>query len=140
LLKGVALLAMGLFVVTAGSELVAQAGDGVYPQKEITIKGKKPARFSHEKHLGMGMDCAQCHHNDKHEPLTAEAIGGMADTSVMQCASCHKKGFQNSKLQKRKSVFHARCRECHKAGFNDKKGPTKCNSCHIKKKRKLEGC
>jgi len=89
----------------------------------------------------MGMQCGQCHHNDRHEPYTAEELAGLTDSGVLQCATCHKKGFANPDLEKRKDVFHGRCRTCHKAGYNGRKGPGKCNSCHIKKKRKkLEGC
>jgi hypothetical protein len=119
----------------------AQAGDPIQvPDKSITIKGKKPVKFKHNVHLDLGVTCGQCHHDDSHNPRTAETIGTMADSTALQCATCHNSDFANPKLQKAKDIFHANCKTCHKAGFNDKKGPTKCSGCHVKKKRAIEGC
>jgi len=130
--------AIAALVLAVGPVWATEPGP---PPGELTIQGKKPARFSHEKHLGQGMECGQCHHDADHAPLTAEAIGKLSDSGTLQCATCHKEGFANAKLQRRKDVFHARCRTCHKEGYNGKKGPTRCNACHLKKKRKkLEGC
>ena len=138
LIAGVAavVLAAGLVMKTASAEEAM----AIAPQQDITIEGKKPAVFSHQKHLALGMECAVCHHNSDHEGLTAEAIKGLADSKSLQCVSCHNETFANAELQKQKDIFHARCRECHKAGYNGKTGPSKCNDCHIKTKKKLEGC
>ena len=138
LITGVALMA--LVAGFAMKNAAAEEGTGIAPQQAITIAGKKPAVFDHQKHLALGMQCAVCHHNSDHEGLTAEAIKGLPNSKSLQCANCHNENFANAELQKRKDVFHGRCRECHKAGYNGKKGPTKCNDCHIKTKRKLEGC
>ena len=119
----------------------AQAEDPIQaPDKSITIKGKKPVKFKHNVHLDLGVTCGQCHHDDSHNPRSAETIAAMADGTTLQCATCHNSDFTNPKLQKAKDVFHANCKTCHKAGFNDKKGPTKCSGCHVKKKRAIEGC
>jgi len=121
-------------IVSAGAPAIA-------PQEELTIDGKKPARFSHPTHLNMGLDCASCHHDKDHEPLSAEAIGEMKDFSSLKCVSCHNSQHLNKDLQKAKDVFHAKCKTCHKEGFAGKKGPKKCTSCHLKKKAKAyEGC
>ncbi len=121
---------------------VSLAGTAAAPTGELRIEGKKPARFSHATHLAQGMDCGQCHHDAKHQPLSAQAIEArLSAGGTLACGSCHTKGVANKKLQRRKAVFHGRCRTCHKQGYNGKKGPTRCNGCHIKKKRKkLEGC
>lgn len=139
LITGVALLTMVAGVAIQNG--AAQEGKDIAPQQEITIAGKKPARFDHQKHLALGMKCAVCHHDKDHNGLTAEAIKGMADKKSLECVSCHNKSFANANLQKEKDVFHARCRECHKAGYEGKNGPKNCSACHIKKARKkLEGC
>ncbi|MDF1578579.1 MAG: cytochrome c3 family protein [Desulfobulbales bacterium] len=127
-------LALGITAVQAGDPLKA-------PTEPITIAGKKPVEFDHAVHRELGVACAACHHDEGHNPRTAEDIAALADRAALQCASCHNDEFANPKLQGRKDIFHANCRECHKAGFNDKKGPTGCNDCHTKKKRKaIEGC
>lgn len=120
---------------------LAQAGDPVSaPDKTITIKGKKPVKFKHTVHLDLGVTCGECHHDEKHEPRTAESIGALADSKSLECASCHNGDFANPKLQKPKDIFHANCKTCHKAGVDGKKGPTKCSGCHVKKKKAIEGC
>ena len=103
------------------------------PTEELTIDGKKPARFPHATHLSIGIACGVCHHDGEHQGLSSEAIGAMNDASVLKCVSCHNPDHPDKKLQKAKDIFHARCKECHKTGYEGKKGPTKCTGCHIKK-------
>lgn len=110
------------------------------PAETITIDGKKPVKFSHQIHVDLGVSCGECHHNKEHNPLTKQEISEMADSSTLQCVSCHNKDFKTAKLQERKNIFHTNCRDCHKKGFADKKGPTKCTDCHGKKKKVVEGC
>ena len=105
------------------------------PDKEIVIEGKKPARFDHQKHLALGVTCGVCHHDADHKPLTEEAILAMDSAKKLECQSCHNQDFANEKLNSVKLAFHARCKECHKQGVGDKKGPTKCTDCHLKKKK-----
>jgi hypothetical protein len=103
------------------------------PAEEIVIKGtKKSAKFSHPKHLDLGVSCGQCHHNADHQSLTDKDISAMENGNQLRCASCHNKDFADTKLQTQKAIFHARCKECHKQGVDGKKGPTKCTGCHIK--------
>ena len=54
----------------------------------------------------------------------------------MKCDDCHKSEHFMKNNEWTKDAGHALCKDCHKAN----NGPTKCNDCHIKKKRKLEGC
>jgi len=122
-----------------GGSVVMAGEPAMAPQEELTIEGKKPARFSHPVHLNLGLDCASCHHDQEHKPLSAEAIGALGDTSQLKCVTCHNSGFPNKDLQKAKDVFHARCQTCHKEGFAGKTGPKKCTDCHLKKKG-YEGC
>ena len=106
------------------------------PTEEIVIKGnEKSARFAHSVHIRMGLICGTCHHDANHEPYSQKAINVMENSNPLRCNSCHNANFANSKLTSRKMIFHARCKECHKKGFNGKHGPTKCNGCHIKKKK-----
>jgi len=127
-------MALGIGAVQAGDQIKA-------PEKSITIDGKKPVIFSHTTHLELGVACAECHHDEKHQPRNAETIATLTDSSVLQCATCHNSDFANQKLQKRKTIFHENCKTCHQAGLDGKKGPTKCSGCHIKKKRRaVEGC
>ena len=133
-------LLAGLMFSGTAQKVMASGQEGPFPKEDITIEGKKPAVFSHNKHLSIGITCAACHHDAEHKPLTEENIAALTDTASLQCVSCHNDSFANAELQKQKDVFHARCRECHKTGFNGKTGPSKCNACHIKTKKKLEGC
>jgi len=129
------------FSVFLGAGMVTAAEPAKAPQEEIIIDGKKPARFSHPTHLNLGLDCASCHHDQEHNPLSAEAIGGLSDAGALKCVSCHNSQHPNKDLQKAKDVFHAKCKDCHQEGFAGKKGPTTCTSCHLKKKTKgYEGC
>jgi hypothetical protein len=117
----------------AGGTLKAPAGN-------ITIAGKKPVIFDHQSHLKLGVACGQCHHDAKHQPRTAEAIGALAKGDELQCATCHNDRFAKAELRERKDIFHARCKECHKAGVAGRQGPTNCAGCHVTTKKAVEGC
>ena len=107
------------------------------PTAEITIDGKKPARFDHVKHMAFkGVSCGQCHHDAEHQPLTEKKISEMPKGRQLACISCHDDGFKKKELRKKNSIFHARCKECHKTGVDGKPGPAKCNDCHIEKDKK----
>ncbi len=124
------LSATWLFV---GTSFGADEGGLKAPEGEIVIAGeKKSAKFSHPVHLSLGLDCGQCHHDSKHEPLTDKDIAAMENSDPLRCASCHNKDFSDSKLQTPKNAFHTRCKECHKQGVDGKTGPTKCTGCHVK--------
>ncbi|MFA7383495.1 MAG: cytochrome c3 family protein [Desulfurivibrionaceae bacterium] len=107
----------------AGGKLTA-------PAQELVIQGKKPARFNHADHTALGLDCTTCHHDAKHQPLTAAAIAGLGKAETLRCVTCHNEKFANDKLRTPMNVFHARCKDCHAAGANGKKGPTGCAACH----------
>ena len=118
----------------AGLSFGSEATGMKAPEGEMIIEGeKKSARFSHPVHLNLGVDCGQCHHGSEQQPLTDKDIAAMENNLQLRCVSCHNKDFANPKLQTSKAAFHARCKECHKKGVNDKKGPTKCTGCHVKK-------
>jgi hypothetical protein len=128
-------------MVATNTTSSAQAVGLTAPTKQITIQGKKPARFNHTTHTAIGLECTTCHHDQKHQPRSAEDIAGLTPEDL-RCANCHNKDFENKKLRKPMKIFHARCKTCHKNGYNDKKGPTKCSGCHIKSKKAaaIEGC
>lgn len=125
-------IALGLGTASFITGVVA-AGSATAPQAEIIIKGeKKSARFSHQVHLKLGVECGQCHHDRGHQPLTDSAIAAMEDSKRLSCTTCHNKDFSNTGLQSIKNAFHQRCKECHKQGVDGIKGPTKCTGCHVK--------
>ena len=136
-MKKICLMALLIASTTwlfAGLSVGSEATDMKAPEGEMIIEGeKKSARFSHTVHLNLGVDCGQCHHGSEKQPLTDKDIAAMENNLQLRCASCHNKDFVNPKLQTPKAAFHARCKECHKKGVNDKKGPTKCTGCHVKK-------
>lgn len=139
MIKSGTVIAMA-FAVCLGAGIASAAAPAAVPQEELTIDGKKPARFSHPIHLNLGLDCASCHHDSSHNPVTAEAIAEMTDFAGLKCVSCHNSEFANPDLQKSKDVFHAKCQTCHKEGFAGKNGPTTCTGCHLKKAKGYEGC
>ena len=139
MMKGIVLTTAAAILLGSGA-LMADALLMV-PDKEMTLEGKKPARFDHTVHTEVGLDCGVCHHDKDKNPLTAEDIGKISDAAQLSCASCHNKDFSNKELRKTKDVFHARCKTCHKEGYAGKKGPVKCSGCHLKTKKKaVEGC
>jgi hypothetical protein len=90
-------------------------------------KKQPPVPFSHEKHSKLVNDkCDTCHHTQK--GLTSESQG------VKKCSECHldpkDKAPSMREMSLTKNPFHIRCIACHK---EQKKGPTACNGCHLKK-------
>jgi len=133
-------VAMALYgLLATGMVTVAVAASE--PAEQLVLQGKKPARFNHNIHTVLGMECGVCHHDQKHAPLTAEAIGAVTDPATLRCLSCHNEQQPKQELRQAKDIFHAQCKTCHQEGFKDKKGPTKCTDCHLKSDKKaLEGC
>ncbi len=131
---------IGTIALTFGISMAASQN---YPEKEITLEGKRPVPFSHQTHVDLGVSCGDCHHNDEHQPLSAEDIGAMDDTSKLECVNCHNEDFKNKELQEAKDIFHNNCRGCHAEGIDGKKGPMRCGECHVRKEtrsRTIEGC
>ncbi len=57
-------------------------------------------------------------------------------TGSLTCDACHK-DLDVKKMSSDKNYAHKEgCKSCHKA----MKAPTKCNVCHPKKKKAIEGC
>jgi hypothetical protein len=112
----VALAAASLFAVQVPKEVVV----GAAAKKQPEVK------FSHEKHTKLVKSCETCHHMQK--GLTAES------KEVTRCTTCHldpkDKAGSMREMSLSKNPFHAQCIACHK---EQKKGPTACTGCHIKK-------
>ena len=95
----------------------------------IAAAAKKQAAvpFSHGKHATLAKSCDTCHHVNK--GLTRET-----DKSVKKCSACHldpKAGVPSMReMSLQKNPMHVRCIGCHK---EQKKGPTACTGCHVKK-------
>ncbi len=90
---------------------------------------KQPAvSFPHEKHTKLAKTCDVCHHNEK--GLTADS-----KVEVKKCRTCHLEPKDKAPSMRdatlTKNPFHKKCIACHK---EQKKGPTACTACHIKKK------
>ena len=102
------------------------------PPEKVTIdaaaKKQPPVPFSHQKHTKYAKSCDRCHHDAS--GLTAEA-----KVVVKKCSSCHLDpkgkvpGMREMSLTA--NPFHKACIGCHK---EQKKGPTGCTVCHLKKK------
>lgn len=127
ILLSVVMACLMTFAFATGS-MAKDTGPEVITLK--TEKAKKPAVFPHKKHQEM-MDCATCHHS---QDAAGKQIALPEGEHPAKCASCHNKDFPNKKLAGLMKVGHARCKGCHKAGHDGKKGPTKCDGCHPKKK------
>lgn len=132
-------LAMALCVLPGAGIIKADAAN--VPAKEITLQGKKPARFNHIPHTSLGIKCGTCHHDQQHKPLTAEAMAAVTDPAILRCLSCHNDRQPKQELRQAKDIFHARCKTCHQTGYEGKKGPVTCTGCHLKSDKKAaEGC
>lgn len=133
------LLAMALSVLPGAG--IIQANAASVPAKEISLQGKKPARFNHTTHTVLGITCGACHHDQQHKPLTAEAMDAVTDPATLRCLSCHNDQQPKQELRQAKDIFHARCKTCHQAGYEGKNGPVTCSGCHLKSDKKAaEGC
>ena len=139
--KAIGVVSVVAMMTCFGSYSAIGGDDAGYPEETMVIRGKKPVKFSHTSHLGIGIRCEDCHHDASHQGLTADAIAGLEDKDTLKCMTCHNENFAVQKLQKRKDAYHANCRTCHNEEYNGKKGPNKCSGCHEKKKRQgMEGC
>ncbi|MCK5227620.1 MAG: cytochrome c3 family protein [Desulfobulbaceae bacterium] len=118
-------------LVFSGSSFAADPGPADMVLK--TTKGKKPANFPHKLHQE-SFKCGDCHHGQTADGKKVDYIDGQ---EIGRCASCHNPDMANLKLNSYKNAGHANCKGCHKDMI---KGPTKCNDCHPKKKKQMEGC
>jgi len=125
---------MRALLASFGFCLVAALAFAHHGPATITINAaakKQPAvSFSHEKHsMTLVKTCDTCHHTQK--GLTAEKA---KDTKVVKCSTCHldPKGTVPSmrEMSLTKNPLHMECITCHK---EQKKGPTACTGCHVKK-------
>jgi len=94
---------------------------------EMTLidSGKKPAHFPHKAHQDREK-CDACHHTKNADGSKGPYVAGKEE----KCGTCHNKSMANKKLGSFKNAAHKLCKTCHKA----KKAPTKCSTCHPKKK------
>jgi hypothetical protein len=150
-----------LFVAT----VIYAACPGEYSMEEkqgYEKHEKGPVLFNHTKHSGeyekqfpdlFKLKCGECHHNDKHEPLTNLTC----EDKVQKCIACHKKPGEvptavkkewrakklskeeqdKLKLEYHAEALHENCIGCHKE-YNktykpETKAPTTCTKCHEKK-------
>jgi len=94
---------------------------------DAAAKKQKAVPFPHEKHTKVAKTCDVCHHDQK--GLTADS-----KAEVKKCGACHldakSKAPSMSETSLTKNPFHKLCISCHKA---QKKGPTGCTGCHVKK-------
>lgn len=94
---------------------------------DAAAKKQAPVTFPHDKHVKLGKPCDTCHHTNK--GLTAES-----KVKVEKCSSCHMKAEGKmstmADMNLEKNPMHNKCVGCHKA---EKKGPTSCVKCHVKK-------
>lgn len=95
---------------------------------DAAAKKQPPVPFNHGKHATELVKlCDTCHH-------TNEGMTDQSDAKVQKCSACHldPKGDVPSmrEMSLTKNPFHNPCINCHK---EQKKGPTVCKDCHVKK-------
>lgn len=97
------------------------------PPKDLVIKAcqkrKPPVALPHDLHAKKAkIACKTCHHKGKMEQKcsAAECHAGKANSKRSGCAE----------MSLKKNPFHISCRGCHQ---KMKKGPNKCQLCHVKK-------
>ncbi|HUP62393.1 MAG TPA: cytochrome c3 family protein [Thermoanaerobaculia bacterium] len=97
---------------------------------DTAAKKQPPVSFNHAKHGDtLVKSCDTCHHTNK--GLTKAQTDKV---DVKKCSECHleAKGKVPSmrEMSLTKNPMHIRCLNCHK---EQKKGPTACTGCHVKK-------
>lgn len=127
-MRKILLLTLALALVL-GSPVSAHHGPTKTVLKAATAK-QPPVPFDHQKHAEkLAKTCDTCHHTNK--GLTDATA---AKAKVQKCSSCHLKPQGKMKAMSDMSPtlnpMHANCISCHKA---QKKGPTVCKDCHVKK-------
>ena len=95
---------------------------------DAAAKKQPPVPFSHEKHATkLVKTCDTCHHTQK-------GLKSDEGVKVVKCSSCHLDPKPNvpsmREMSLTKNPLHAGCIDCHK---EQKKGPTACTGCHVKK-------
>jgi len=97
---------------------------------DTAAKKQPPVTFNHAKHGDtLVKSCETCHHKNK--GLTKADAGKV---EVKKCSECHLEPKGNvpsmREMSLTKNPLHIRCINCHK---EQKKGPTACTGCHVKK-------
>jgi mono/diheme cytochrome c family protein len=147
-----------IFIAT-GLQAATTVGDTVTIESSVIKKrtkspdSKKPTKlveFTHKKHHEeFKIECSNCHHDDKGQPLTALKAGD----DVKTCETCHDRDKAVKKdakftgvyftkatdIKAIKNAMHENCIGCHittniaKGDKTGKKGPapTKCTECHV---------
>lgn len=104
------------------------------PNEPIIIGVLNPVKYDHVLHRSLEVPCGRCHHDNKHKMRSDEEILAVADGKELRCANCHNKDFASPYLRSREYLFHTNCHPCHAVGINGRRGPRRCDGCHIKKK------
>ncbi len=137
--KGIIAIAIMIAFAAAmmmGSGAIAQTTKSGKVPDVIQLKSpvfkkhtKSIVTFNHKKHsVDYKIQCTECHHVIK----DGKNVWKEGD-KVQDCGVCHKSPKKNQgKMLSLYNAFHKNCRTCHK---KLKKGPTKCNQCHPKKKK-----
>ncbi len=122
-------LMMGAGALWAQQTKSGKVDDVIVLKSSVFKKHKKGwVRFPHKAHsVDYKIACTECHHIYKDGKNIFKP--GM---KVKKCEECHTSPRKNKgKMLSLYNAFHKNCRGCHKKA---KKGPTKCNQCHPKKK------
>src|SRR5688572_7376020 len=119
-------LILGVLLILAAALAYAHHGPTTIVIN-AAAKKQPPVTFTHEKHAKLAKSCDTCHHTQK--GLKSE------DEKVVKCTTCHLDPKEKTtpsmrEMSMTKNPFHERCVACHK---EQKKGPTACTGCHVKK-------
>ena len=90
-----------LSLLVAGVAFAAVGGG------DVTIKSKKgPVVFSHDKHVGMGQECTQCHDGLFTDSKSHKTVTMKQMQQGKSCGACH-----NGKTA---FTVKGNCKNCHK--------------------------
>jgi hypothetical protein len=118
-------LCVAVLAMVCGFSAISMAGEGPETVTIDTPKKKNTTvTFAHWTHQASN-DCATCHHGKNADGSQGPYVAG----NEAKCATCHDGSLANKKVATAKKAAHVKCKGCHKA---EKKGPTKCNDCHVK--------
>ena len=119
---------LSLSLLTLSMDSYSQE-DMAFIENDVFENPRRPrAVFRHDEHneLAQIEECNACHHvyDDSGRLVEDES------SEDQRCSDCHALEPDGTKPPLMKA-FHTNCKGCHK---EQKKGPTMCGQCHVKRK------
>ena len=126
------MITLSMISMALGIDAYSQE-DMAFVENDAFENPRRPrAVFRHEEHneLARIEECNVCHHvyDDNNRLVEDES------SEDQRCSDCHQLVASGRKPPLMKA-FHLNCKGCHKA---EKKGPTMCGQCHVKRPVRVE--